>query len=134
MSFVKANVIYDCLESITFDDQNSPKLNDNGKAGIRFSEPDKSKPSWLKNKLDKDKAKAGRKPFVPNHPWRSSTKVKSGWTKNQSRRDLSGQSMKSQLKRSHRKYAQTLTDSSTGKTVRVIQVWVPKGVIQSGPK
>ncbi|KZV19816.1 hypothetical protein F511_29382 [Dorcoceras hygrometricum] len=129
MRFVKDNVIYDCFESITFDDQNSPKLNDNGKAGIGFSKPENSKTSWLKNKLDKDKAKAGRKPFVPNQPWRSSTKVKSGWTKNQPRRDLSGQSMKSQLKRSHRKYAQTLTDSSTRKTVRVIQVWVPKGVI-----
>ncbi|KZV55432.1 hypothetical protein F511_40966 [Dorcoceras hygrometricum] len=37
MSFVKANVIYDCFESITFDDQNSPKLSDNGKAGIVFN-------------------------------------------------------------------------------------------------
>ncbi|KZV18816.1 hypothetical protein F511_31571 [Dorcoceras hygrometricum] len=55
MSFVKANVIYDCLESITYDDQNSPKLNDNGKAGIGFSKPESSKPSWLKNKLDKTK-------------------------------------------------------------------------------
>ncbi|KZV15970.1 golgin candidate 5 [Dorcoceras hygrometricum] len=115
MRFVKANVIYDCFESITFDDQNSPKLNDNGKAGIGFSKPENSKPRWLKNKLDKDKAKAGRKTFVPNQPWRSSTKVKSGWKKNQPRRDLSSQSMKSQLKISHRKYAQTLTDSSTGK-------------------
>ncbi|KZV30884.1 chitinase domain-containing protein 1 [Dorcoceras hygrometricum] len=60
MSFVKANVIYDCFESITFDDQNSPKLSDNGKAGIGFQRPENSKPSWLKNKLDKDKAKAGR--------------------------------------------------------------------------
>ncbi|KZV38683.1 hypothetical protein F511_26329 [Dorcoceras hygrometricum] len=68
MSFVKVNVIHDCFESITFDDQNSPKLNDNGKAGIGFSKPENSKPSWLKNKLDKDKAKAGRKPFVPNQP------------------------------------------------------------------
>ncbi|KZV37067.1 hypothetical protein F511_19090 [Dorcoceras hygrometricum] len=57
------------------DDENSPKLNDNGKAGIGFSKPENSKPSWLKNKLDKDKAKAGRKPFVPNQPWRSSMKV-----------------------------------------------------------
>ncbi|KZV21154.1 hypothetical protein F511_25188 [Dorcoceras hygrometricum] len=37
MSFVKANVIYDCYESITFDDQNSNKLNDNGKAGSLHS-------------------------------------------------------------------------------------------------
>ncbi|KZV22023.1 hypothetical protein F511_40732 [Dorcoceras hygrometricum] len=74
MRFVKANVINDCFESITFDDQNSPKLNDNRKAGIGFSKPENSKPSWIKNKLEKDKAKAGRKPFVPNQPWRSSTK------------------------------------------------------------
>ncbi|KZV52075.1 hypothetical protein F511_42123 [Dorcoceras hygrometricum] len=45
MSFVKADVIYDCFESITFDDQNSPKLNENGKAGIGFSRPESSKPS-----------------------------------------------------------------------------------------
>ncbi|KZV55914.1 hypothetical protein F511_24808 [Dorcoceras hygrometricum] len=75
MSFVKANVIYDSYESITFDDQNSTKLNDNGKSGIGFSKPESSKPSWLKNKLDKDKSKAGRKPFVPNQPRRSSTKT-----------------------------------------------------------
>ncbi|KZV28560.1 hypothetical protein F511_39359 [Dorcoceras hygrometricum] len=34
VSFVKSNVIYDCYESITFDDQTSPKLNDNEKSGI----------------------------------------------------------------------------------------------------
>ncbi|KZV41328.1 hypothetical protein F511_19495 [Dorcoceras hygrometricum] len=95
MSFVKPNVIYDPCESITYDDQTSQKLNHNGKAGIGFQKPENSKPSWLKNKLDKDKAKADRKPFVPNQSWRSSTK--------------------------------TLTDSSTGKTVKVIQVCVPKG-------
>ncbi|KZV14580.1 hypothetical protein F511_42411 [Dorcoceras hygrometricum] len=88
MSFVKSNVIYDCYESITFDDQNFPKLNDNGKAGIGFSKPDSSKPIWLKNKLDKEKVKADQKPFVPNQPWRSSKKAKSGWTKTQPRRDL----------------------------------------------
>ncbi|KZV28702.1 hypothetical protein F511_31604 [Dorcoceras hygrometricum] len=64
MSFVKANVIYDCFESITFDDQNSPKLSDNGKAGIGFQRPENSKHIWLENKLDKDKAKAGSKSFV----------------------------------------------------------------------
>ncbi|KZV58033.1 125 kDa kinesin-related protein-like [Dorcoceras hygrometricum] len=72
MSFVKADVICDCFESVTYDDQNSPKLSDNGKAGIGFSKPESSKPNWLKNKLDKDKAKAGQKPFVPNQSWRSS--------------------------------------------------------------
>ncbi|KZV57498.1 hypothetical protein F511_32678 [Dorcoceras hygrometricum] len=118
MSFVKANVIYDCYESITFYDQNSPKLNDNGKAGIGFQRPENSKPSWLKNKLDKDKAKAGSKSFVPNQSRRNSRKAKSGWTKAQSRRDLSGQNMKSKLNRSHGNYAQTLTDTYTGKTVK----------------
>ncbi|KZV32563.1 hypothetical protein F511_36251 [Dorcoceras hygrometricum] len=76
MSFVKANVIYDCFESVTYDDQNSPKLNDNGKPGIGFSKPERSKHNWLKNKLDKDKSKAGKKPFVPNQQWRSSKKVR----------------------------------------------------------
>ncbi|KZV34563.1 hypothetical protein F511_25112 [Dorcoceras hygrometricum] len=134
MSFVKANVIYDCYESITFDDQNSPKLNENGKDGIGFQRPKNSKPSWLKNKLDKDKAKAGSKSFVPNQPRRNSRKEKSGWTKAQPRRDLSGQNMKSKLKSSNCNYAQTLTDTYTGKTVKVIHVWVPKGVIRYGPK
>ncbi|KZV34310.1 acyl-CoA-binding domain-containing protein 4 [Dorcoceras hygrometricum] len=75
MSLVKANVIYDCCESMTYDDQTSQKLNHNGKAGTGYQKPENSKPSWLKNKLDKDKAKAGRKSFVPNQPWRSSTKA-----------------------------------------------------------
>ncbi|KZV50097.1 hypothetical protein F511_18080 [Dorcoceras hygrometricum] len=78
MSFVKANVIYDCCESMKYDDQNSSQLNQKGKAGIGYSKPENSKPSWIKNKLDKDKAKAGRKSFISNQSWRSSTKVKSG--------------------------------------------------------
>ncbi|KZV52314.1 hypothetical protein F511_38252 [Dorcoceras hygrometricum] len=111
------------------DDENSLKLSDNGKAGIGFQRPENSKPSWLKNKLDKDKAKAGSKSFVPNQPRHNSRKAKSGWTKNQPRRDLSGQKMKSKLNRSHSNYAQTFMDPHTGKTVKVIQVWVPKGVV-----
>ncbi|KZV34386.1 hypothetical protein F511_29883 [Dorcoceras hygrometricum] len=95
--------------------------------------PENSKHSWLKNKLDKDKAKAGSKSFVPNQPRRNSRKAKSGWTKAQPRRDLSGQNMKSKLNGSHN-YTQTLKDTYTGKTIKVIQVWVPKGVIRSGPK
>ncbi|KZV52230.1 hypothetical protein F511_38563 [Dorcoceras hygrometricum] len=75
MNFVKANAIYDCFESVKYDDQNSPKLSEKGKAGIGFSKPESSKPNWLKNKLYKDKAKAGQKPFVPNQPWRSSINV-----------------------------------------------------------
>ncbi|KZV20838.1 hypothetical protein F511_42058 [Dorcoceras hygrometricum] len=79
MSFVKSNVIYDPCESMTYDDQTSHKLNLKGKAGIGFQRPENSKPSWLKNKLDKDKAKAGSKSFVPNQPRRNSPKVKSSW-------------------------------------------------------
>ncbi|KZV39181.1 hypothetical protein F511_25131 [Dorcoceras hygrometricum] len=127
MNFVKANVIYDCFESVKYDDQNSPKLSENGKASIDFSKPEGSKPNWIKNKLDKDKAKAGQKPFVPNQPWRSSKKVKTGWKNTQPRIDSYGQNVKSKLNRSHRNYAQTFVDPHTGKAVRVIQVWVPKG-------
>ncbi|KZT75306.1 hypothetical protein F511_47669 [Dorcoceras hygrometricum] len=29
MSFVKADMIYNCLESVKYDNQNSPKLNEN---------------------------------------------------------------------------------------------------------
>ncbi|KZV50415.1 hypothetical protein F511_08066 [Dorcoceras hygrometricum] len=64
MSFVKADMIYNCLESVKYDNQNSPKLNKNGKAGIGFSKPERFKPNWLNNRLDKDKAKASQKPFV----------------------------------------------------------------------
>ncbi|KZV38236.1 dead box ATP-dependent RNA helicase [Dorcoceras hygrometricum] len=63
------------LSKLTAENDNSPKLSENGKAGIGFSKPESSKPNWLKNKLDKDKAKAGQKPFVPNQPWRSSKKL-----------------------------------------------------------
>ncbi|KZV32745.1 hypothetical protein F511_24184 [Dorcoceras hygrometricum] len=41
MSFVKADMIYNCLESVKYDNQNSPKLNENGKAGIGFSKPER---------------------------------------------------------------------------------------------
>ncbi|KZV24455.1 hypothetical protein F511_17242 [Dorcoceras hygrometricum] len=118
MRFVKASVTSDSCESIKYNDQTSPKLNHKGKSGIGYQRPENSKPSWLKNKLDKDKAKAGSKSFVPNQPRRNSTKVKSGWRKVQPRRDLNGQNMKSTLNRSHHGFAQTLTDSSTGKTVK----------------
>ncbi|KZV48031.1 spindle pole body component 110-like [Dorcoceras hygrometricum] len=118
MSFVKASVIHDPYESMTYNDQTSQKSNHKVKVGIGFQKPENSKPSWLKNKLDKDKAKAGSKSFVPNQPRRNSTKVKSGWRKVRPRRDINGQNMKSTLNRSHRNFAQTLTDSSTGKTVK----------------
>ncbi|KZV54122.1 hypothetical protein F511_34981 [Dorcoceras hygrometricum] len=134
MSFVKADMTYNCLESVKYDNQNSPKLSENGKAGIGFSKPESFKSNWLKNRLDKDKAKAGQKPFVPNQSWRNSKKVKTGWKKTQPRRDSYGQNMKPRLKRYPRNFAQTFVDPRTGKIVRIIQIWVPKGVIQSGPK
>ncbi|KZV18805.1 hypothetical protein F511_25732 [Dorcoceras hygrometricum] len=134
MSFVKENVIHDCFESIIFDDQNSSQSSHEGKDGIGYQRPENPKPSWLKNRLDKDKAKAGSKSYVQHQPWRNSRKAKSGWRKTQPRRDLYGQHMKSKLNRSNCNYAQNLKDTYTGNTVKVIQVWVPKGVIQSGPK
>ncbi|KZV25897.1 hypothetical protein F511_20521 [Dorcoceras hygrometricum] len=112
------SVTYDSYESITYNDQTSQKLNHKGKAGIGYQRPENSNPNWLKNKLDKDKVKSGSKLFVPNQPRRNSTKVKSGWRKVQPRRDLNGQNMKSTLNRSHHGFAQTLTDSSTGKTIK----------------
>ncbi|KZV15825.1 hypothetical protein F511_26907 [Dorcoceras hygrometricum] len=74
MSFVKADMLYNCLESVKYDNQNSPKLNENGKAGIGFSKPESSKPDWLKNRLEKDKAKASYKPSVPHQSWHNSKK------------------------------------------------------------
>ncbi|KZV58027.1 dystroglycan-like [Dorcoceras hygrometricum] len=93
MSFVKADMMYKCLDSVKYDNQNSPKLNENGKAGIGFSKPERLKPDWLKNRLDKDKAKASQKPFVPNQSWHNSKKVKSGWKMFQQRRDQYDQSI-----------------------------------------
>ncbi|KZV36566.1 hypothetical protein F511_23595 [Dorcoceras hygrometricum] len=117
MSFVKADMIYNCLESVKYDNQNSPKLNENGKAGIGFSKPERFKPDWLKNRLDKDKAKASQKPFVPNQSWHNSKKVKSGWKKFQQRRDQYDQHMKPKLKRPARDFAHTFVDPRSGKTV-----------------
>ncbi|KZV19134.1 hypothetical protein F511_40763 [Dorcoceras hygrometricum] len=119
MSFVKASVIYDSCESVRYDDQNSSKLNKKGKAGIGYLRPENSKPSWLKNRLDKGKAKAGSKSFVSHQRRRSSKKVKSVWRKVQPRRDLNGQNIKPTLNRSHNISAQNLMDYHTGKTVKI---------------
>ncbi|KZV33607.1 hypothetical protein F511_33819 [Dorcoceras hygrometricum] len=127
MSFVKADMRYNCLESVKYDNQNSPKLNENGKAGIGFSKPERFKPNWLKNRLDKDKAKASPKPFVPNQSWHNSKKVKSGWKKFQQRRDQYDHHMKPKLKRTARDFAHTFVDPRSGKTVRIVQIWVLKG-------
>ncbi|KZV41344.1 hypothetical protein F511_37992 [Dorcoceras hygrometricum] len=129
MGFVKADVIYDCCESIRYDDQKSsqPSHEGKGKDGIGYQRPESSKPSWLKNRLDKDKAKAGSKSYVPNQQWHNFRKAKYGWKKTWPRRDPVGQNFKSKLNRSH-KFAQTFVDPKTGKTMKVIQVWVPKGI------
>ncbi|KZV33326.1 hypothetical protein F511_41498 [Dorcoceras hygrometricum] len=81
MNFVKASVIHNAYESIEYDDQTSRKLNQKGKAGIEYIRPKNSKPSWLKNRLEKDKAKAGSKSSVPNQSRRGSKKDKSVWVK-----------------------------------------------------
>ncbi|KZV57735.1 hypothetical protein F511_21786 [Dorcoceras hygrometricum] len=74
MGFVKADMIYNCLDSVKYDNQNYPMLNENGKAGIGFSKPESFKPDWLKNILEKDKAKASPKPSVHNQSWPNSKK------------------------------------------------------------
>ncbi|KZV39246.1 zinc finger-containing glycine-rich RNA-binding protein [Dorcoceras hygrometricum] len=104
----------------TSDDENSSQLSHEGKDGIGYQRPENPKPSWLKNRLDMDKAKAGSKSYVQHQPWRNSRKAKSGWRKTQPRRDLYGQHMKSKLNRSHCNYAQTLKDTYTGKTIKMM--------------
>ncbi|KZV40640.1 hypothetical protein F511_18582 [Dorcoceras hygrometricum] len=52
MSFVKASVIHDTLESVKYDDQKA-------KQGIGYTQHENSKPSWLK-KLDKDRVRSGK--------------------------------------------------------------------------
>ncbi|KZV55452.1 hypothetical protein F511_24346 [Dorcoceras hygrometricum] len=81
MNFFKANVTHDTCESVKYNDHISPKLNYKGKASIGYTRPENNKPSWLKNILDKDKAKARSKSSVPNHDQRrrGSTKAKSVW-------------------------------------------------------
>ncbi|KZV18167.1 hypothetical protein F511_35712 [Dorcoceras hygrometricum] len=99
MSFVKDSVIHDPCESIRYDDQISELLNKKGKAGIGYDRPESSKSGWLKNKLDKEKAKARSKSFVQNQQIHGSRKVKSVWKKIQPRRDPIGQNIKPKLNR-----------------------------------
>ncbi|KZV21225.1 hypothetical protein F511_20464 [Dorcoceras hygrometricum] len=74
MSFAKASVIHDPCESVRYHDQISEPLHKKGKAGIGFDRPESSKSGWLKNRLDKEKAKAGSKSFVQNQQRRDSRK------------------------------------------------------------
>ncbi|KZV40189.1 G-type lectin S-receptor-like serine/threonine-protein kinase [Dorcoceras hygrometricum] len=66
MNFFKASVIHDAYESVKYDGQTTGQLNHKGKTGIGYINPENSKPSWLTNRLEKDKAKAGPKSSVPN--------------------------------------------------------------------
>ncbi|KZV52307.1 hypothetical protein F511_36025 [Dorcoceras hygrometricum] len=59
MNFVKANVIHDAYELVKYDDQTMGKLNHKGKTGIGYIKPENSKPSWITNRLEKDKTKVG---------------------------------------------------------------------------
>ncbi|KZV41224.1 hypothetical protein F511_39638 [Dorcoceras hygrometricum] len=81
INFVKSSVTHDVCESVKYDYQTTGQLNHKGKNGIGYTKPENYKPSWLKNKLEKDKAKAGPKSSVPNQQRRGSTKSKSLWTK-----------------------------------------------------
>ncbi|KZV46112.1 hypothetical protein F511_30333 [Dorcoceras hygrometricum] len=127
MNFVKASVTHDTCESVKYDDQYSGQLNYKGKAGIGYTRPENNNPSWLKNRLEKDKAKAGPKSSVPNQQRRGSMEAKSVWVKVKPQQDLSGQNAKTKINRSHNVSARTLVDIHTGNTVKIIQVWVPKG-------
>ncbi|KZV21461.1 hypothetical protein F511_15612 [Dorcoceras hygrometricum] len=75
MSFVKASMIHDTLESVKYDDQNVSKLNQKGNFGIGYAEPENSKPSWLTNRLDKDRTKSGSQLSDLHQQRRSSVKV-----------------------------------------------------------
>ncbi|KZV48010.1 hypothetical protein F511_32480 [Dorcoceras hygrometricum] len=79
----------------------SGQLNQKGKAGIGYIRPENSKPNWIKNRLEKDKAKAGYKSSIPNQSRRGSKKVKSVWVKVQPQRDLNGPHTNPKLNRSH---------------------------------
>ncbi|KZV56725.1 hypothetical protein F511_25360 [Dorcoceras hygrometricum] len=81
MNFVKASVTHDTCESVKYVDQYTGQLNYKGKAGIGYIRPENNKPSWLKNRLHKDKAKAGSKLSVLNQRRRGLKKVKSVWVK-----------------------------------------------------
>ncbi|KZV18729.1 aspartic protein nepenthesin-2 [Dorcoceras hygrometricum] len=103
MNFVKANVIHDVCESVKYDDQITGQLNHKGNNGIGYIKPESCKPSWLTNRLEKDKAKAVPKSSVPNQKRRGSTKAK--WVMVQYKHDLIGLSTKPKLNRSHKNSA-----------------------------
>ncbi|KZV20691.1 phragmoplast orienting kinesin-1-like [Dorcoceras hygrometricum] len=121
MNFVKASTIHDAYESVKYVDQTTGKLNHKGKTGIGYIKAKNRKPSWLTNRIEKDKAKVVPKSSVLNQQRRGSMKAKSVWIKVQPKRDLKGQNTKPKLNRSHKISARTLVDIHTGKTVKVAQ-------------
>ncbi|KZV30772.1 hypothetical protein F511_40698 [Dorcoceras hygrometricum] len=64
----QSNLAYDKFKKMNF-----VKLK--GKAGIDYVTPENSKSSWLKNRLDKENAKAGSNSFVQNQQRRGSRKI-----------------------------------------------------------
>ncbi|KZV58323.1 hypothetical protein F511_29184 [Dorcoceras hygrometricum] len=58
MSFVKVSMMHDILQSVKYDDQIVSKMNKKGKFGIGYFELQNSKPSCIKNRLAKDRARA----------------------------------------------------------------------------
>ncbi|KZV54962.1 hypothetical protein F511_37071 [Dorcoceras hygrometricum] len=123
---------HDMNESIEHNDKISRKMNHESENGFGYVKPENNKPSWLRNRFVN--MKADFKTSVPNQQRRGSMKVKSGWKKVHHQRNLNGQSTKSNHNRFHNVYARTVVDTHTRRTVKVIQVWIPKGLIQSGPK
>ncbi|KZV37989.1 hypothetical protein F511_09809 [Dorcoceras hygrometricum] len=68
MNFVKASVIHNAYESVKYDDQDSGQLTQKGKAGIGYIISENSKPSWLKNRVEKDKGKLVLSHLFPTSP------------------------------------------------------------------
>ncbi|KZV28609.1 hypothetical protein F511_11914 [Dorcoceras hygrometricum] len=118
LNFVKASVIHDAYESVKYYYQTTRQLNHKGKTGIGYIKPENSKPTWITNKLEKDKVKVGPNSSILNQQRRGSTKAKSVWIKVHPERDLNCQNTKPNLNRSHKISARTLVDVHTGKTIK----------------
>ncbi|KZV31207.1 hypothetical protein F511_14902 [Dorcoceras hygrometricum] len=71
----------------------------NDKSGLGNFGESSSEGTWLTNRLEKDKVKAGPKSSVPNQQRLGSTKAKSVWVKVQTKRDLNGPSTMPKLNR-----------------------------------
>ncbi|KZV25053.1 hypothetical protein F511_14645 [Dorcoceras hygrometricum] len=82
------------LESVKYDDQIVSKVNQKRKFGTGYAEPENSKPSWLKNRIDKDRARAGSQSSDLHQQRRSSVKVRKHNRAYRLRRDLDSQSTK----------------------------------------